>query len=47
VRNNTIVPKIIISKTDNTSTPVKSRIDADGRKLVAGTDYNDEAGRVH
>ena len=38
--------KIIISKTDNTSTPVRADLTLDGRKLVAGTDYKIEAGGV-
>jgi len=38
--------KIIISKTDNTSTPVKAELTLDGRKLVAGTDYKIEAGGI-
>ena len=38
--------KIIISKTDNSSTPVKADLTLDGRKLSAGTDYRLEAGGV-
>jgi len=38
--------KIIISKTDNSSTPVRAELTLDGRKLSAGTDYAIEAGGV-
>lgn len=38
--------KIIISKTDNSSTPVKADLKLDGRKLTEGTDYKLEAGGV-
>ncbi len=38
--------KIIISKTDNSSTPVKADLTLDGRKLSEGTDYRLEAGGV-
>ncbi len=38
--------KIIISKTDNTSTPVRAELTLDGRKLSEGTDYKLEAGGV-
>ncbi|SIS42278.1 protein involved in gliding motility GldM [Zobellia uliginosa] len=38
--------KIIISKTDNSSTPVKAELTLDGRKLSEGTDYKLEAGGV-
>lgn len=38
--------KIIISKTDNSSTPVKAELTLDGRKLSEGTDYILEAGGI-
>ncbi len=38
--------KIIISKTDNSSTPVRAELTLDGRKLSEGTDYKLEAGGV-
>jgi len=38
--------KIMISKTDNSSTPVKAELKLDGRKLTAGKDYKLEAGGV-
>lgn len=38
--------KIIISKTDNSSTPVRAELTLDGRKLVDGTDYKIEAGGI-
>ncbi|MGF1557514.1 MAG: gliding motility protein GldM [Flavobacteriaceae bacterium] len=38
--------KIVISKTDNTSTPVRAELTLDGRKLAEGTDYKLEAGGV-
>lgn len=38
--------KIIISKTDNSSTPVKAELTLDGRKLTDGKDYRLEAGGV-
>ena len=38
--------KIIISKTDKTSTPVRAELTLDGRKLVADKDYKLEAGGV-
>ena len=38
--------KIIISKTDNSSTPVRAELTLDGRKLTAGKDYKIEAGGV-
>ncbi|WP_298478031.1 gliding motility protein GldM [uncultured Maribacter sp.] len=38
--------KIIISKTDNSSTPVRAELKLDGRKLVEGKDYKLEAGGV-
>ena len=38
--------KIIISKTDKTSTPVKAELTLDGRKLAEGKDYRLEAGGV-
>ncbi|HET8735397.1 MAG TPA: gliding motility protein GldM [Pricia sp.] len=38
--------KIIISKTDKTSTPVKAELTLDGRKLSEGTDYRLEEGGV-
>jgi len=38
--------KIIISKTDNSSTPVRAELKLDGRKLTAGKDYKIEAGGV-
>jgi len=38
--------KIMISKTDNSSTPVKADLKLDGRKLTAGQDYKLEAGGV-
>lgn len=38
--------KIIISKTDNTSKPVKAELTLDGRTLTAGTDYLLEEGGV-
>ena len=38
--------KIIISKTDKTSTPVRAELTLDGRKLSEGRDYRLEAGGV-
>ena len=38
--------KIIISKTDNSSTPTRAELTLDGRKLSAGKDYVIEAGGV-
>lgn len=38
--------KIIISKTDNSSTPVRAELTLDGRKLAEGKDYEIEAGGV-
>jgi gliding motility-associated protein GldM len=38
--------KIIISKTDNSSTPVKAELTLDGRKLSEGKDYALEAGGI-
>ncbi|AZQ60319.1 gliding motility protein GldM [Maribacter sp. MJ134] len=38
--------KIIISKTDKSSTPVRAELTLDGRKLVDGKDYKLEAGGV-
>ncbi|TLP82793.1 gliding motility protein GldM [Maribacter sp. ACAM166] len=38
--------KIIISKTDNSSTPVKAELTLDGRKLSEGSDYKLEAGGI-
>lgn len=38
--------KIIVSKTDNTSTPVKAELTLDGRKLTEGSDYKLEAGGI-
>ena len=38
--------KIIVSKTDKTSTPVKAELTLDGRKLVEGKDFRLEAGGV-
>jgi len=38
--------KIIISKTDNSSTPVRAELTLDGRKLSEGRDYKIEAGGV-
>lgn len=38
--------KIIISKTDNSSTPVRAELTLDGRKMTAGKDYVLEAGGV-
>lgn len=38
--------KIIISKTDNSSTPVRAELTLDGRKLSEGSDYKIEAGGV-
>ena len=38
--------KIIISKTDKTSTPVRAELTLDGRKLSEGRDYRIEAGGV-
>ncbi len=38
--------KIIISKTDNSSTPVRAELTLDGRKLSEGKDYKIEAGGV-
>lgn len=38
--------KIIISKTDATSTPVRAELTLDGRKLAEGKDYKLEAGGV-
>ncbi|WP_190809866.1 gliding motility protein GldM [Flagellimonas sp. S3867] len=38
--------KIIISKTDKTSTPVKAELTLDGRKLTEGKDYKLEAGGI-
>ena len=38
--------KIIISKTDNSSTPVRADLTLDGRKLAEGKDYKLEAGGI-
>lgn len=38
--------KIIISKTDNSSTPVRAELTLDGRKLSEGRDYKIEAGGI-
>ncbi len=38
--------KIIISKTDNSSTPVRAELTFDGRKLTEGKDYKIEAGGI-
>ncbi len=38
--------KIILSKTDNTSTPVRAQLTLDDRKLVENSDYKLEAGGV-
>ncbi len=38
--------KIVISKTDNSSTPVRAELTLDGRKLADGKDYKLEAGGV-
>jgi len=38
--------KIIVSKTDKTSTPVKAELTLDGRKLTEGKDYELEAGGI-
>tara|TARA_R110000868_G_scaffold82265_1_gene232351 strand:+ start:1425 stop:2984 length:1560 start_codon:yes stop_codon:yes gene_type:complete len=38
--------KIIISKTDNSSTPVRAELTLDGRKLTENSDYKIEAGGV-
>jgi len=38
--------KLIISKTDNSSTPVKADLTLDGRKLKEGRDYKIEAGGI-
>ncbi|MBM1104633.1 gliding motility protein GldM [Aurantibacter crassamenti] len=38
--------KIIISKTDNSSTPVRAELTLDGRKLSEGKDYKIEAGGI-
>ena len=38
--------KIVISKTDNSSTPVRAELTLDGRKLSEGRDYKLEAGGV-
>ena len=38
--------RIIVSKTDNTSKPVKAELTLDGRKLTEGTDYKLEAGGI-
>ena len=38
--------KIIVSKTDKTSTPIKAELTLDGRKLTEGKDYKLEAGGV-
>ncbi|WP_324025268.1 gliding motility protein GldM [Maribacter sp. BPC-D8] len=38
--------KIIISKTDNSSTPIRAELTLDGRKLSEGSDYKLEAGGV-
>jgi len=38
--------KIIISKTDNSSTPVRAELTLDGRKLSDGRDYRIESGGV-
>ena len=38
--------KIIVSKTDKTSTPVKAELTLDGRKLAEGKDYVLEAGGI-
>ncbi|MFD2099675.1 gliding motility protein GldM [Flagellimonas iocasae] len=38
--------KIIVSKTDKTSTPVKAELTLDGRQLAEGKDYELEAGGI-
>ena len=38
--------KIIVSKTDNSSTPVRAELTLDGRKLAEGKDYRLEAGGI-
>jgi len=38
--------KLIISKTDNSSTPVRADLTLDGRKLSEGSDYKIEAGGI-
>ena len=38
--------KIIVSKTDNSSTPVRAELTLDGRKMSEGKDYKLEAGGV-
>jgi len=38
--------KIVISKTDNSSTPVRAELTLDGRKLAEGKDYSIEPGGV-
>ncbi|MCL5246806.1 gliding motility protein GldM [Cellulophaga sp. 20_2_10] len=38
--------KIVISKTDNSSTPIRAELTLDGRKLKENTDYKLEAGGV-
>lgn len=38
--------KIIISKTDNSSTPVRAELTLDGRKMAEGKDYKLEAGGI-
>ena len=38
--------KIIISKTDNSSTPVRAELTLDGRKMSEGRDYKIEAGGI-
>lgn len=38
--------KIIISKTDNSSTPIRAELKLDGRKLTEGKDYKLEAGGI-
>ena len=38
--------KIIVSKTDNSSTPVRAELTLDGRKLVEDKDYRLEAGGI-
>ena len=38
--------KIVISKTDNSSTPVRAELTLDGRKLSEGKDYAIEAGGI-
>lgn len=38
--------KIIVSKTDNSSTPVRAELTLDGRKMAEGKDYKLEAGGI-